>query len=88
MRVVLGFDSWTLGDIDSLEEAAGMSLGKIGAMLASGDVSARLAIAIVYAARRREDPTYTLEAARSLKVSELEIVGGDAAPLDPPSPAI
>lgn len=85
MKIKLALDDWTLGDISVLEEAAGSSLARIGLELSSGDVSAKLAIALVYASKHREDPAFTLDQARSLRLSEIELEPVEPAPLAQPS---
>lgn len=85
MKIVLDLDNWTLADVEALEEAAGMPLGSIGQAISAGKVTGRMTSAIVYAAKRRQDPSYTLQQAKALKLSEFELSVEPEGPLAPAS---
>lgn len=82
MKIILNFDEWTMGDIERLESTAGMSLAAIGRELATGDLPARLASALIYASEARTNPDYTLGDARAVKLGDLAVES--AAPLEDP----
>lgn len=77
----------TLGDIEDVEEAAGMSFSAIVDELGGERLPpARVLTALVWVSRRREDPDYSLETARSLRLSDVRVGGGDGAPEPDPPP--
>lgn len=47
------------------------------------DVSTKALKALIYIVNRMENPAFTLEDARKVKVSELELLGDEAAAADP-----
>lgn len=73
MRIVLSFNDWTMGEIERLESAAGMSLAALGRELAKGDLPARLASALIYASEARTNPDFTLDDARAVRLADLEV---------------
>jgi hypothetical protein len=77
----------TLGDIEDVEEAAGLSFSAIVEQLGGERLPpARVLTALVWVFRRKENPDYTLDEARHLKLSEVRISGGSGdVTEDPPS---
>lgn len=73
MKIALNVDDLTLGEIEEMEQAAGIKLPELG----SG--SAKATIALIWISQRRIDPAFTLEDARALKVTELEFADPTAA---------
>lgn len=70
------FDDITLGEIEEIEDYAGMPIQMIGDMDKVG--THKLRIALAWIVKRREDPAFTIEDAKKLKSSELfTIMGGD-----------
>ncbi|MDD2756230.1 MAG: hypothetical protein PHS80_11970 [Methanothrix sp.] len=76
MQIALNVDDLTLGEIEEMEQAAGLKLSELG------NGSARSTIALIWISQRRIDPAFTLDDARALKVTELEFanptVAGDS----------
>lgn len=82
-------DAMTVADVEVLEEVSGFALANMDFK----SPPARLVRAMVYLAGRRQDPTFTLEDAGAVKLSQLASVGGkpetaaeDAARADEPDP--
>jgi hypothetical protein len=70
------FDDITLGEIEEIEDYAGLPIQMIGDMEKVG--THKLRIALAWIVKRREDPKFTIEHAKKLKASELfAIMGGD-----------
>lgn len=67
-------DDFTLGEVAELEAIIGKPLGDI---FTGGAVSAQSAIGLVYIAKRRQDPTFTLEDAKAVRVVDLEVARPD-----------
>jgi hypothetical protein len=70
MKVRVDPEDLTLGEVDEIEEIAGCALGRIDWEAPP----ARVTLALVYVYHKRDDPAFTLEAARKVKLSELEYV--------------
>ncbi len=78
-------DDLTLGEIEDMEEAAGVSFQKLLKMFSEEDLSTRAMRAVMWIMLRRDDPDYTFEDAKDLTVSDidnLEIVDSDGNPLE------
>lgn len=70
------FDDITLGEIEEIEDYAGLPIQQIGDMNTVG--THKLRIALAWIVKRREDPKFTLADAKKMKASELlSIMGGD-----------
>lgn len=68
-------DNLTLGEVSQLEELSGLSLTEIAEANAP---KGKFMTALVYLAKRREDPTFTYSQAETLKLAEIQgIIGGD-----------
>lgn len=67
--IVLDLDRMTLGELEAIEEVAGTDA--VVAMMA-GRMTAKALIAVAYVVKRRDDPAFTLEDARALKVLALK----------------
>lgn len=63
----INIDDLTLGDLEEVEKIAGVSVGEL---FADGKLPAKALKAIVWVMRRREDPTFSLEDAANVKVSD------------------
>lgn len=84
MKIILNFDEWTMGDVERLEAAAGMSLSAIGAELRTGDLPARLFTSLIYASEIRTNPDFTLEDARTVRWGDFTLEAAPAPLEDPP----
>lgn len=72
MKIEFNVDDLTLGEAEDLEEYLGMGLDEIGAALKGGQASTKMVTALVWIAKRKEEPAFTLAQARNVKVAELE----------------
>ncbi len=77
IRLELDVNRFTLAELEDLEEATGMSFIQLGERLQTGEYPIKLLRALVWILRRRSDPTFTLEEARSLQLGDI-IFGDDA----------
>lgn len=68
MRITFDVDTMTLGEVEEFEAISGLDITQ----MAGGQLPSKAIIAIVYLQQRRENPAYTLEDARKVRVSELE----------------
>lgn len=69
--VSIDFDDLTLGEADDFEQASGMSAQEAVALAAKKKpLPVKALIALVWIIKRRDDPKFTLEDARSIKVAE------------------
>ena len=71
IRLELDVNRFTLAELEDLEEATGLTFTRLGEVLASGDYSIKLLRAVVWILRRRVDPSYSLEDARALSLSDI-----------------
>lgn len=84
-------DSLTVGDLEDIEEMSGMSFDDIMGHLTSGKVGAggkvgvpiKVLKALVFVVYRAADPAFTVEDARKVRVSELEVVLSEPDPTGP-----
>lgn len=68
-EIALDLEAMTLGELETIEEVAGPEAAK--AMM-TGQMSAKALLAVAYVVRRRDDPAFTIEDARSLKITALK----------------
>lgn len=66
----LNLNDLTLGDIETLEDIAGADA--LQALL-SGNPGGKLLVALAFIAKRKDDPAFTLEQARSLPLTAFEL---------------
>ncbi|MBM7770897.1 hypothetical protein JOD54_001101 [Actinokineospora baliensis] len=59
-------DDLTVGEIDDIEEVIGASIDSIGA---PGARKGKFLLALALVMKRRDDPTYTIEQARGLRIT-------------------
>lgn len=71
MKLTINLDDLTLGDLADLEDVSGVSL--TGINLKTPPL--KVVPALVWIQQRREDPKFTYEMARAIKLSELEMSG-------------
>lgn len=73
----MDFNDITLGEIEEIEDYAGLPVSMIGDVNTAG--TAKLRTALAWIAKRREDPAFTIADARKLSASQLtEIIGGES----------
>lgn len=87
----LSVDDITVGDMEDIEEIAGKSFAEIVDALRApttdgGIVNMPIKVlkAIVFVVYRRGNPEFTIDDARKVKVSELELVMAEPDPTEPP----
>lgn len=80
-------DDLTIGEMEDLEEAAGISVGQLGELTTS-NISAKTLKAIAWVMARRSDPTITLDDMRDVKVKALgvSLPNVQPAPITPMEP--
>lgn len=71
IRLELDVNRFTLAELEDLEEATGLTFTKLGEVLASGDYPIKLLRAVVWILRRRVEPGYSLEDARTLSLGDI-----------------
>lgn len=71
-RVVIDLDSFTLAEVEEFEEHAGVTLAELSAGVPSKAISV-----LVWLTNRRNDPNYTLDKARTTRMSEIEWSDGN-----------
>ena len=69
MDITLDVQELTIGDIEDLEELCGVAFEKIDWKNPGG----KLMKAIVFIAGRRENPDFTIEDARNVKLGEIKV---------------
>ena len=82
-------DSFTIGEIEDVEEACGLSFATIINRFTDPEgLRGKAVKALVWVLRRREDPSCSLEDVRSMRLSAVRLKWGDGAAEDPtPSPS-
>jgi hypothetical protein len=81
-------ESITVGDMEDLEEITGKSFGELMDLLGNAESGGTMSIpikvlkALVFIIGRQTDPGYTLEQARKVKVTELELVLAEPDPTE------
>lgn len=84
-------DSITLGDMEDIEEIAGQSFDEVMALLTSGKagqngkigIPVKVLRALVLVIYRQGNPNFTVNDARQVKVSELQLVMSEPDPTEP-----
>jgi len=70
MKIDVDMDKMDLGDLDFIEQESGIGVND----LVKGKITTRALLAIIVVQERRKNPAYTMDDARKLKVSEIEVV--------------
>lgn len=83
MKISMDPNDWEIGEIIDWEEATGVPISEFRA----GGLSGKALQVTVWIALRRENPDFTLEEARKLKLRELEFASPpvDAGPIASPN---
>ena len=69
-------ETLNLGDVEFFERESGLTMEE----LAAGRYNTAAVIALIVIQQRRSDPSFTMDDARAIPVSELEIVQDPQAP--------
>lgn len=74
----MDFDDITLGEIEEIEDYAGLPIQLVGDMKMVG--THKLRVALAWIVRRRENPDFTIDDAKKMTTKELFAImdGGDA----------
>ncbi len=65
----MDFEDITLGEIEEIEDYAGLPISEIGNMEMAG--THKLRVALAWIIKRREDPNFTIKDAKNMRASEL-----------------
>ncbi len=85
VTLAINLDDLTLGDLADIEDACGVSMLDLKG---GAKIPARVIPALVWIAERHNDPSFTYEQARAVKVTSLDVQGGPAAGVaNPPEAA-
>lgn len=68
--VELDIEKMTLGEIETIEEIAGADA--VAGLMSGGRMTAKVLIAVTYVVKRRDNPAFTLDDARAMKVMALK----------------
>jgi hypothetical protein len=79
-------ETLTIGELEDLEDAAGISFGEILTELRTESFHVRTLRAVLWVIFRRSRPELTFEGAAELKLTDLETIL-DEPPADPTDPA-
>lgn len=74
--IVLNLDDMELGELEQIEEIAGPEASQL---MMAGRMTAKALIAVAFVVKRRDNPDFTLEDARAIKVTALKQPDDDAA---------
>ena len=69
MAISIDVNDLTLGEVEFFEEQSGLTL----ADLQAGQLTTKAVIALVCVTKRRDDPAYTMDDARKVKMSDFEV---------------
>lgn len=61
-------DELTIGEVEDIEEVTGRHIAEIGQELVNGPVRAKTLKALTWILKRRDNPEFTLEDARGIKI--------------------
>lgn len=67
--ITIDVDDLTFGEMEAVEGVLGKPFSEA---FGSGGVSATAAVALIYVVKRRDNPDFTIDDARALKLSSLE----------------
>jgi len=73
VQITFDINALSLEDAEDLEEYTGIPVMKLSAALEAGAVPTKVLTAMVWILKRREDPSFTLAAARALRFNDLEV---------------
>ena len=76
-EVIIDLDDLELGEIEEFEELSGVSIAQIQSGLPAKAISV-----LVWIIKRKQDPDYTLDMARKVKLSSVDFAEDDANPTE------
>lgn len=71
MKLVFNLDDLTIGDLADIEDVSGVAVTGINLQ----QPPLKLIPALIWVTQRREDPAFSYQDARAVKLADLEIVG-------------
>lgn len=71
--IKVDFADFTLGELEEIERETGFNISA-----ASGDVPVRALVYMIFVVQRRANPAYTIDDARGVKLTAIQVVSGDA----------
>lgn len=77
MKIRVNPSDLTLGDMADLEEHVGIPGSEIFSQLSEGDWSAKMFEGLVLVTARRDNPDFTIEDARNVRLADLEMVADE-----------
>lgn len=78
-HVVIDLNTLTLGDLEAVEEVVG---GDVLRQISGGSPSPKALVALVWVVKRKADPAYTLDDARSVPLVKVAVQDEPASPKD------
>jgi hypothetical protein len=66
LQINLNMDDLTLGELEELESTVGLPISKMG------DGSAKSIVALIWITERRDNPDFTLEDARKIRIGDVQ----------------
>jgi hypothetical protein len=79
MKISIDMNTLTLGELEFFEEQSGLGIGD----LAAGKSSTKALLALICIQERRTNPAFTMDDARKVPVSDIEIDVADPTPEKP-----
>lgn len=67
--LTIDIEGLTLGEIEEFEEASGSSISAV----AKGEGTAKAIVALVWVVKKRENPEFTMDDARAMKLSDVDL---------------
>ena len=84
MKLRIDPDVLTLGDLEDFESAAGVdllaTLGRIDAASGMAGLGIKTVVALVWICMRSDQPDFTLDDARKVRLAEIEVEVGEPDP--------
>lgn len=74
MKLTINYDELTVGDVEDFEAACGIDITALG----PGAVPTKALAPLIWITQRRVDPSFTLEDARRVRFTDLEIASPPA----------
>ena len=76
MKFTIDLNTLTLGELEEFEEKSGTTLEEFG----NGKASTKATIALIYIQEKRSNPAYTMDDARKIRLTEIEVAEEAANP--------
>ena len=73
LHLTLDLETFTLGELEDLEEATGMGWEEVVERVERGNPSVKMLTAVLWIVRRRDDPAFTLADARATRITAVKV---------------